>query len=106
MRSALRAVGCACLAAAAAVAGVVGSASAHGVVGQRFFPATLTIDDPFVADELSLPTVQVVRRKASAETPPTWETEIEAELSKRLSRRFGLSIGGSLAIEDPKSGPT
>src|SRR5262249_25389039 len=26
----------------------------HGVIGQRFFPATLAIDDPFVADELSL----------------------------------------------------
>ena len=28
----------------------------HGFVGQRFFPATLAVDDPFVADELSLPT--------------------------------------------------
>ena len=32
-------------------------AGAHGMIGQRFFPATLAIDDPFVADELSLPTV-------------------------------------------------
>ena len=28
-------------------------AFAHGMAGQRFFPSTLTIDDPFVADELS-----------------------------------------------------
>ncbi len=92
----------------AAVFGVLtlaSSASAHGVVGQRFFPATLTIDDPFVADELSLPTVQVVRRKKGAQSPPTWETEVDAELSKRLSRRFGISLGGSLVIEDPKGGP-
>jgi hypothetical protein len=31
--------------------------SAHEIVGNRFFPATLTIDDPGVNDELSLPTV-------------------------------------------------
>ena len=30
---------------------------AHGFAGKRFFPATLTTDDPFVADELSLPTI-------------------------------------------------
>src|SRR6266852_8367866 len=27
-------------------------ALAHGFAGSRFFPATITIDDPFVADEL------------------------------------------------------
>ena len=26
---------------------------AHGFAGQRFFPTTLAIDDPFVSDELS-----------------------------------------------------
>lgn len=33
------------------------AAFAHCFVGARFFPATLAIDDPCVADELSLPTV-------------------------------------------------
>jgi hypothetical protein len=106
MHSAWRSAGWLVLATALALTAFASSASAHGVVGQRFFPATLTIDDPFVADELSLPTVQVVRRKKGPESPPTWETEIDAELSKRLSRRFGISLGGALAIEDPKSGPT
>jgi len=32
-------------------------AQAHGLIGKRFFPATLATDDPFVADELSLPTI-------------------------------------------------
>ena len=32
-------------------------ADAHCVVGARFFPATLTVDDPCVADEMSLPTI-------------------------------------------------
>ena len=32
-------------------------ATAHEIVGNRFFPATIGIDDPGVNDELSLPTV-------------------------------------------------
>jgi hypothetical protein len=32
-------------------------ASAHCIVGNRFFPATLNVDDPCVADELSMPTI-------------------------------------------------
>ena len=37
-------------------------AFAHGFAGNRFFPATLATDDPFVADELSLPTFQAIRQ--------------------------------------------
>src|SRR5437764_1234453 len=33
------------------------STFSHGIVGSRFFPATIATDDPFVADELALPTV-------------------------------------------------
>ena len=43
-------------AAAAILAGIV-PASAHTVIGQRIFPATLTIDDPGVDDEMALPTI-------------------------------------------------
>jgi hypothetical protein len=51
---------------------------AHEIVGNRFFPATLGIDDPGVNDELSLPTVanfhtgddpSFRQRDISAETP-------------------------------------
>src|SRR5213080_2902437 len=35
----------------------VAPALGHGFAGKRFFPATLATDDPFVADELSLPTI-------------------------------------------------
>jgi hypothetical protein len=33
-----------------------GHALAHAVAGARVFPVTLTIDDPGVADEASIPT--------------------------------------------------
>src|SRR5579872_4689881 len=36
-------------------------AAAHGIVGDRFFPATLITDDPAVADELSLPTIDTFK---------------------------------------------
>jgi hypothetical protein len=81
-------------------------ALAHGVIGQRFFPATLAIDDPFVADELSLPTLQTLKRQATSEEPRTRETDISAELSKRLSPNFGLSVSGSLVVLDPIHGTT
>ncbi|HUN48612.1 MAG TPA: hypothetical protein VMU85_18930, partial [Stellaceae bacterium] len=42
---------------AAALLHTSGPAEAHGFAGDRFFPATLQTDDPFVADEASLPTL-------------------------------------------------
>jgi hypothetical protein len=32
----------------------VGSAQAHGVIGKRFIPSTLTLEDPFPSDEMDL----------------------------------------------------
>ena len=46
------------------------NAVAHGVAGKRFFPPLAT-DDPFVADELSLPTVSMIKRSVSGEEPAT-----------------------------------
>ncbi len=57
------------------------SARAHGFAGDRFFPATLTTDDPFVADEGSLPTLSTIR-------PPgedAREFDVEFDFSKRIT---------------------
>ncbi len=43
------------LAACAALSAIAFQAQAHTIVGDRVFPATLTIDDPGVNDELALP---------------------------------------------------
>ena len=66
------------------------AAFAHCFVGPRFFPATLVIDDPCVADELSLPTVSWSK---SGDVPPASEWDISGELSKRITEDFGISIG-------------
>jgi hypothetical protein len=86
------------------VAGAAPSVSAHGLIGQRFFPATLTIDDPFVADELSLPTVLHIRNRGFDDSPPALQTDLSGELSKRLSPNLGLSLGGAYTFLDPIPG--
>src|SRR5712691_8767248 len=75
---------------------VAGVASAHGLAGKRFFPATLAVDDPFVSDELSLPLVSHIKEPASGEEPATVRTEIHGEFSKRITPNHGLSLGGTL----------
>jgi len=68
----------------------VTGAFAHCFVGARFFPATLAIDDPCVADELSLPTASWSK---TGDMPPAAEWDVSAELSKRITEDFGISIG-------------
>jgi hypothetical protein len=79
-------------------------ASAHGFAGPRFFPATLVVDDPFVADELSLPTVSYFKNPASGDAPATGETDISAEFSKVILPHFGVSIGDTLIHLSPQGG--
>ena len=67
-------------------------ATAHGIVGDRFFPATITTDDPAVADELSLPTVDTF---PTADDPSDRQVDISGEYSKRLTSRLGISFDGA-----------
>jgi hypothetical protein len=81
-------------------------ATAHGLAGQRFFPATLAVDDPFVADELSFLTVSHIKLRGTEESPPTRETDFGAEFSKRLTPNFGVSLAGTLKVLNPDEGHT
>jgi hypothetical protein len=65
------------------------TADAHCIVGNRFFPATLTVDDPCVADELSLPTVAAFK---NGDDPSAQEVDISGEYSKTITPRFGISF--------------
>jgi hypothetical protein len=66
------------------------NAVAHCFVGARFFPATIVTDDPCVADEMSLPTVDYF---PTAGTPAGKQVDIEADISKRITEDFGVDIG-------------
>ena len=83
-----------------------GTAFAHGYAGKRFFPATITIEDPFVADELSLPTVSTFKEAGEGEEPPTRETEISVEFAKRITPKLGLSVEGGWTRLQPKGEPS
>jgi hypothetical protein len=64
-------------------------ASAHCFVGPRFFPATLTIDDPCVADEMSLPTVDWFK---TGDIPSASQTDVSVEFDKRITQDLGFGI--------------
>ena len=68
----------------------------------RFFPATLSTDDPFVSDELSLPTVSTIR---TPEDGGTRETDISVDISKRITPNFAIEIGDSFTALNPHDGP-
>lgn len=91
---------------ASLLVGARSSGEAHGLVGKRFFPATLATDDRFVADELSFPTVFSIKTPASADTPATKQTDINAEIAKRLSPDLGVSVASTWKILDPEGSPT
>lgn len=81
-----------------------GAAQAHGFAGKRFFPATLVIDDPFVADELSLPTVSQQKFSASGDEPATKETALSMDWTKRITENFGVGFGANYLQVQPEGG--
>lgn len=66
---------------------------AHGFAGKRFFPATIQTDDPFVADELSAPTVSTFLNPAGDGEPKTRETDVGIDIAKRVTPNFGIELG-------------
>jgi hypothetical protein len=71
---------------------------AHEIVGNRFFPATIGIDDPGVNDELSLPTVDSFN---TGDNPPVRQRDISAEFSKRITEDFAISFGSTYTFLGP-----
>lgn len=70
-------------------------ALAHEIVGNRFFPATLGIDDPGVNDELSLPTVDSFK---TGDIPPVRQRDVSGEFSKRITEDFAVSFGSTYSF--------
>jgi hypothetical protein len=71
-------------------------AAGHGFAAARFFPATLSTDDPFVNDELSLPTVSTIK------TAEGRETAIAADIAKRITPNLGIELGEEFVYLNPK----
>ena len=64
-----------CRAAALAAAAILAAqpAFAHAIAGVRVFPVTLTLDDPGVADEATIPEIQFQPEPGSTTTQIQWE---------------------------------
>ena len=71
---------------------------AHEIVGNRFFPATIGIDDPGVNDELSLPTVDSFK---TGDDPPVRQRDVSSEFSKRITEDFAVSFGSTYTFLGP-----
>ena len=80
------------------------AAFAHGFAGKRFFPATLATDDPFVDDELSLPTVSRRKTGTSSDEPSVLETDTSIDFTKRITQNFGVGLSGTWVGLKPDGG--
>src|SRR5580698_6456551 len=74
---------------------------AHGFVGDRFFPATLLTDDPFVADEMSLPTFTVNPKGPDGSR----ELDLGTDISKTLWPDIGVTFSDQWEHLRPKGAP-
>ena len=69
------------------------AAQAHVVCGDRVFPTTLTMDDPGVSDEVSLPTI-VMTPTANSQNN-SWGYEYD----KTITEDLGIAINGDYATQ-------
>jgi hypothetical protein len=75
-------------------------ALAHAVCGSRVFPVTLTLDDPGVADEASLPTFTYQRSGADGGPGPSHTYDTNFEFDKRITTNLGIGFNyGWTAIQ-------
>ncbi len=81
---------------------LLGSARAHEIVGNRFFPATLAIDDPGVNDELAFPTISKFK---AGEDISVKQLDISGEISKRITEDFAVSFSPTWTRLYPPGGP-
>ena len=81
----------------------ISESTAHEIVGNRFFPATLGIDDPGVNDELAFPTVASFK---TGDDPSFAQRDLSAEFSKRITEDFAVSFAPTYSFLGPLGGPT
>ena len=81
--------------------GATSRACGHGFAGARFFPATLSTDDPFVADEFSLPTVSSI---VTPDNGGTRDTELSSDIALRITPKWDVEFGETFIVLNPSQG--
>ena len=74
---------------AAGIVALTSFTHAHEIVGNRFFPATLAIDDPGVNDEVALPTISMSK---TGDDPSFKQLDVSGEFAKRITENFAISV--------------
>ena len=72
------------------------SAFSHGFAGDRFFPATITTDDPFAASEMSLPTVSEIRQPGQ---PPVKDFDFGTDISVLVLPLTALTLSDGYSVQ-------
>ncbi|HET7675432.1 MAG TPA: hypothetical protein VFL54_07910 [Gammaproteobacteria bacterium] len=81
----------------------VAPAFGHGFAGKRFFPATLSVEDSFVAPELDF--LYSNNRVPGEEGGDLYASGLSAEFAKPLTQNFQLSLGAAYLHQNPLDGP-
>ena len=96
--------------AALGIAGLAGlracPALAHAVCGSRVYPVTLTLDDPGVADEVTIPQIAYTRSAADGGPGPGHDTSVQFEYDKRLTEEFGLAFNDDYTVNQTNEAKT
>ncbi len=74
------------------------AALAHAIAGARVFPVTLTLDDPGVADEATLPQFNEQRSGAQGGPGPVETVNLGLEYDKRITRNIGFVLNDSFTV--------
>jgi hypothetical protein len=73
---------------------IANTAWAHGIVGQRYFPTTFAVDDPFISDGFSLLYNHFMMNDPGG-GPRVKTTSFDFTYSKRILPNFGFEIDDS-----------
>ena len=78
------------------------TASAHAIVGDRIFPATMTVDDPGVSDEFDAKFGHIKSPDDNGDdmNVNTWSYEWD----KTITRNWQFSVSGSYVSQNDPSG--
>lgn len=99
------AIGCC----AAALAGLLSGghwASAHGFVGDRFFPPTMATDDPFAVDEFDLPAITGFDQPAGGGNPSSHQYTYGFEFDKEIFPHFAIGVSDDYVSHFGHGGPS
>ena len=93
------------LACAVTLLSTTNNATAHGFEGDRFFPPTVSSDDPFATDEFSIG-VSTFNNPAASDgsAPKTREVDVSSEFDKEIFPKFALGVSGTYINLDPQGG--